>query len=133
MQPQPLPHIEPATADRLELKDRIHDRLLKRLDFSAMGLLDPMLLRAQLAMLTMQVLEEEGVSFSETDREEVIADVMNEILDWAHWNHSCKTQPSPIFSPTRPSRFTWSVGASWSSPRCVSGTIRTCEKSSKRS
>ena len=57
MQPQPLPHIEPATADRLELKDRIHDRLLKRLDFSAMGLLDPMLLRAQLAMLTMQVLE----------------------------------------------------------------------------
>lgn len=80
MQPQFLPHNEPASAERHDLKHRIHDRLLKRLDFSAMGLLDPLLLRAQLAMLTMQVLEEEGVSFSDQDREEVIADVMNEIL-----------------------------------------------------
>jgi pilus assembly protein CpaF len=69
-----------AFTGRNALKQRIQERLLVRLDFSAMSLLDPIMLRAQLAMLVMQILEEDGAAFSDTDREEVINDVMNEIL-----------------------------------------------------
>ncbi len=69
-----------AFTGRNALKQCVQERLLARLDFSAMSLLDPVMLRAQLAMLVMQILEEDGAAFSDTDREEVINDVMNEIL-----------------------------------------------------
>ena len=75
-----VPDIDPTSTERRDLKHRVHDRLLSRLDFAAMGLLDPALLRAQLAMLIMQILEEEGALFTDTDREEVITDVMHEVL-----------------------------------------------------
>jgi pilus assembly protein CpaF len=75
-----VPDIDPTSTERRDLKHRVHDRLLSRLDFAAMGLLDPALLRAQLAMLIMQILEEEGALFTDADREEVITDVMHEVL-----------------------------------------------------
>lgn len=75
-----VPDIDTASAERRDLKHRVHDRLLARLDFAAMGLMDPPLLRAQLAMVIMQILEEEGALFTDADREEVITDVMHEIL-----------------------------------------------------
>ena len=55
-----------AFTGRNALKQRIQERLLVRLDFSAMSLLDPIMLRAQLAMLVMQILEEDGAAFSDT-------------------------------------------------------------------
>lgn len=71
---------EPIRAEQDELKQRIHDRLLQRLDFTAMGLLDPIMLRPQLAMLIMEILEEEQIPFGDVDRESIITDVMNEVV-----------------------------------------------------
>lgn len=71
---------EPIRAEQDELKQRIHDRLLQRLDFTAMGLLDPIMLRPQLAMLIMEILEEEHIPFGDVDRESIITDVMNEVV-----------------------------------------------------
>lgn len=83
-----------AFTGRNALKQRVQERLLARLDFSAMSLLDPVMLRAQLAMLVMQILEEDGAAFNDTDREEVINDVMNEILGLGPWSRCCRTRAS---------------------------------------
>jgi pilus assembly protein CpaF len=77
---QPLPEAMAVAGDMHQIKSRIHRQLMQRLDFSAMTLLDQTMLRAQLVVQIMQILEAERLPLPETAREQIITDVLNEVV-----------------------------------------------------
>ncbi|MBI3329328.1 MAG: CpaF family protein [Nitrospinae bacterium] len=63
-----------------ELKARMHDRLLDRLDFAVVDTLDRSVLRQEISKLVEQLLESELVPLNFQERERLIREVQDEVL-----------------------------------------------------
>src|SRR5262245_63153683 len=63
-----------------ELKVRIHQKLLDRVDLSVMESLSPERLKEEIALLVERLLAEEAVVVNDAERASLIRDIQNEML-----------------------------------------------------
>src|SRR5690349_14111432 len=62
------------------LKDRLHQRVIERLDLNAIGSLTPDAVETQLTRLIEQLLQQESVPLNQRERAQITQDILNEVL-----------------------------------------------------
>ncbi len=95
---------------QLELRVRLHQELLDRVDLARLQKLTPELMRLELKMLIEQLIDEEQLALSEVERRNLVRDIQYEMLGFG---------PLEPCLPIRRSRTFWStpIGRSMSSAR----------------
>jgi len=63
-----------------DLKYRLHQKLLDRVDLTVIDSLPPDQLRSELRLLTERLLTEEGAAINEIERRRIVQDIQNEVL-----------------------------------------------------
>jgi pilus assembly protein CpaF len=70
-----------------ELKHRLHQRLLDRIDLSVLDTLPADQLRLELRNLTERLLADEGAAVNEAERKRIVQDIQNEVLGFGPLEH----------------------------------------------
>jgi pilus assembly protein CpaF len=68
------------TSHYLELKDRLHQRVIELLDLNAMSTMSQDMVQTQLTKLIEQLLQQETVPLNQRERAQIIQDILHEVL-----------------------------------------------------
>ncbi|OIQ85012.1 putative conjugal transfer proteinc [mine drainage metagenome] len=74
---RPLP---PAPSEHQEMKSRIHQRLLERVDLGAMEAMSPEQLAGEIGSLVERLLDEEALVINDAERRSLVRDIQHEML-----------------------------------------------------
>lgn len=73
-------HNSAKAAARQDVKTRVHQKLVDMLDLASLARVEPEELKAQLRPAILELVDEESVLLSATDRQEIVVQILNEIF-----------------------------------------------------